>query len=248
MGAGSLQISTPELSSGCLYQHSAQHRNSTSCSCSSLQGAASTPAADSQQRTQKSAEVPPGRGTWQHSTPSSGCCCMLCPVFPADLERKKRSDSDNDTETTKEHLQPPQPSFTPQVQSLVFQRRLARPGPHSACSRQSNHCRQLQGVCMPHLASARSSDLWHRGWKQLCGARTQACCCFHTRFHSDVWTPNNVLLSEEQQDNNLCCFWCFVQVLLRAPPGAPAPISDDEVAAFCFPSGKQLLCWCACSA
>lgn len=31
---------------------------------------------------------------------------------------------------------------------------------------------------------------------------------------------------------------CCAQVLLRMPPGAPAPISDDEVAALCFPSGK----------
>lgn len=44
-----------------------------------------------------------------------------------------------------------------------------------------------------------------------------------------------------------CCHGagCGVQVLLRAPPGAPAPISDDEVAAFCFPSGKHQLCCCA---
>jgi hypothetical protein len=73
-------------------------------------------------------------------------CCALLLCVCAELERKKHSDSDADAELTKEHLQPPQPSFTPQVCRPDTAWLAAVQGGHTAAGKSMQSCRAATDI------------------------------------------------------------------------------------------------------
>jgi hypothetical protein len=97
--------------------------------------------------------------------------------FHTELERRKPSDSDNDPEPTKEHLQSPQPSFTPQVKAPAEQARACVSCLHarqpSLLQRAGAHRRAHYDICdMSPFASMR-----------------RCCCARHlVRLHPSVTT------------------------------------------------------------